>query len=39
MQLSVEENDMQRKTSHADHERIISTLKERIVELEKVFLF
>nr|CAD2186396.1 unnamed protein product [Meloidogyne enterolobii] len=35
MQLSVEENDMQRKTSHADHERIISTLKERIAELEK----
>nr|CAD2181283.1 unnamed protein product [Meloidogyne enterolobii] len=35
MQLSVEENDMQRKTSHADHERIISTLKERIIELEK----
>uniref|UniRef100_A0A914MWX3 Uncharacterized protein n=1 Tax=Meloidogyne incognita TaxID=6306 RepID=A0A914MWX3_MELIC len=35
MQLSVEENDMQRKTSHADHERITSSLKERIVELEK----
>ncbi|CAK5078684.1 unnamed protein product [Meloidogyne enterolobii] len=35
MQLSVEENDMQRKTSHADHERITSSLKERIAELEK----
>uniref|UniRef100_A0A915LRS2 arginine kinase n=1 Tax=Meloidogyne javanica TaxID=6303 RepID=A0A915LRS2_MELJA len=35
MQLSVEENDMQRKTSHADHERITSSLRERIVELEK----
>lgn len=36
MQLAVEESDLQRKTSLADHERMMTKLRERIEELETV---
>lgn len=36
MQLAVEESDLQRKTSLADHDRMMAKLRERIEELETV---
>jgi hypothetical protein len=36
MQLAMEENDLQRKTTLADYERVSGKLKERVDELEKV---
>jgi hypothetical protein len=36
MQLSIEEHDLQRKTSSVDYDRVIGKLRERIEEVEKV---